>query len=219
MVEVSLRRAGEDFLRKAISMKESTGTIETDAVKLRLSVSADRLACFFPLLQKGFSIDVTLGRPIRALLRDQLGVPEPYIETRIQTVFLDGKPVDNIDTALVGEGSTLALAPAMPGLMGAMLRRGGYYAPMRGDITHRDDRVAPQVQKGRIVVKLFGTALRDLGPMFLVRGVQIDAGDLAKVMRGLPDGCLDRSDSMEALTERKDVLLQVLAPPPVTGDQ
>ncbi len=187
--------------------------MEKDAVKLRLSVSADRLACFFPLLQKGFSIEVTLGRPIRSLLRDQLGVPEPYIDARIQTVFLDGKPVDDIDTALVREGSTLALAPAMPGLMGAMLRRGGYYAPMRSGITHRDDTVAQETQQGRIVVKLFGSALRDLGPMFLKRGVQIDAGDLAKVMRGLPDGCLDRSDSTEALKEQKDVHLQVNAPP------
>jgi hypothetical protein len=188
-------------------MKESTGAVEKDEVKLRLSVTADRLACFFPLLQKGFAIDVTLGRSIHALLRDELGVPESYIETRIQTVFLDGKPVDDIDTALVPDGSTLALAPAMPGLMGAMLRRGGYYAPMRSGITHRDDRAVQEIKKGRIVVKLFGSALRDLGPTFLKRGVQVDAGDLAKVMRELPEDCHEGLESLEGSAGR--VWLQV----------
>jgi len=181
------------------------------AVKLRLSVTADRLACFFPLLQKGFAIVVTLGRPIHALLRDQLGVPESYIETKIQTVFLDGKPVDDIDTVLVRDGATLALAPAMPGLMGAMLRRGGYYAPMRSGITHRDDRAAQEIKEGRIVVKLFGAALWDLGPTFLKRGVQVDSGDLAKVMRELPEGCGEGPGGKEALANQGRVHLQVNA--------
>ena len=167
------------------------------AVKLCLSVSADRLVCFFPLLQKGCALEVSLGRPIRALLRDQLGVPEEYIETRIQTVFLDGKPVDDIDTALVRDGATLALAPAMPGLMGAMLRRGGYYAPMRSEITHQDDTVTQGIREGRIVVKLFGMALRELGPKFLARGVGVDAGDLVTVVRGLPEDCREGLESLE----------------------
>jgi hypothetical protein len=200
-------------------MKKSTRAGEGNAGRLNISVTADRLACFFPLLQKGFTLEVSLGCPIRALLRDQLGVPEPYIETRIQTVFLDGKPVDDIDTALVGDGATLALAPAMPGLMGAMLRRGGYYAPMRSGITHRDDTAEQPIGKGRIVVKLFGSALRDLGPKFLERGVQVDAGDLAKVVKGLPEGCGERPGDREALADQGGVILQVNAPPPVTGDQ
>lgn len=168
---------------------------------------ADRLVSFFPLLQKGFALEVSLGRPVRSLLRDQLGVPEEYIETRIQTVFLDGKPVDDIDTALVRDGATLALAPAMPGLMGAMLRRGGYYAPMRSGITHRDDTLTQGIGEGRIVVKLFGMALRELGPTFLARGVEVDAGDLEKVVRGLPEDCREGLESLEGMAGQ--VWLQV----------
>src|SRR5512137_27882 len=93
------------------------------ADRLDITVPADRLAYFFPLLQKGFELKVCLGTPIGVLLRDGLGLTDEYIETRIQTVFLDGKPVDDINGALIRDGSTLALAPAMPGLMGAMLRR------------------------------------------------------------------------------------------------
>jgi hypothetical protein len=163
-----------------------------------ITVPAGRISCFFPLLQKGFAIDVSLGRPIRSLLRDELGLPDEYINTRIQTVFLDGKPVDDIDTAPVRAGSTLALAPAMPGLMGAMLRRGGHLAVMRSGITHRDNTVTQGSGEGRIIVKLFGMALQELGPQLLARGVGVDAGDLAKVIRGMPE---DRSGGLDSIAE------------------
>jgi hypothetical protein len=183
------------------------------AGRLCLTIPADQIVCFFPLLQKGFALEVSLGRPIRALLRDQLGVPEEYIDARIQTVFLDGKPVDDIDTALVWDGAILALAPAMPGLMGAMLRRGGYYAPMRSGITHRDDTATQGSGKGRIVVKLFGMALRELGPVFLARGVGVDAEDLAKAVRGLPEDCREGLGSPEVLDKQGSVVLQVTIAP------
>jgi len=178
-------------------MTESTPAGGGPSERLTLSVPADRVPLFFPLLQKGFALGVLAGCPLRAFLRDGLGLTDEYIETRIQTVFLDGKPVDDIDTALIRDGSTLALAPAMPGLMGAMLRRGGYYAPMRSGITHRGDAAAQGIGEGRIVMKLFGTALRELGPMLLERGIEVDAGDLAQILSELPGECREGLDSLE----------------------
>jgi hypothetical protein len=185
--------------------------------RLRITVPADRLACFFPLLQKGFALGVLAGCPIRAFLRNGLNLTEEYIEARIQTVFLDGKPVDDIDGALIRDGSTLALAPAMPGLMGAMLRRGGYYAPMRSGITHHSDAAPQGIGQGRIVMKLFGMALRELGPKLLERGIEVDAGDLAQIIRELPGGCREGVASLDGMTGR--VWVQVRALRAVTGDQ
>lgn len=172
------------------------------ADRLCITVSADRLACFFPLLQKGFALGVLVGSPIRVLLHDSFGLTDEYIEARIQTVFLDGKPVDDIDGALLRDGSTLALAPAMPGLMGAMLRRGGYYAPMRSGITHRGDAAQRGIVEGRITVKLFGMTLRELGPRLLERGIEVDAGDLAPIVRELPGECLEGQGSLDGMTGR-----------------
>jgi len=177
--------------------------------RLCITVPADRVACFFPLLQKGFELGVLVGCPIRALLRNGLGLTDEYIEARIQTVFLDGKPVDDIDTAHVRDGATLALAPAMPGLMGAMLRRGGYYAPMRSGITHRGDAAPRGIGEGRITVKFFGMAVRELGPHLLERGIEVDAGDLARIVRNLPEDCGEGLDGLEALAEQGRVLLRV----------
>ena len=182
-----------------------------------MTVPAGRIPCFFPLLQKGFALDVSIGRTIRFLLRDELGLHEEYIETRIQTVFLDGKPVDDIDTALVRDGATLALAPAMPGLMGAMLRRGGHLAVMRSGITHRDETGAQGIGEGRIVVKLFGMALQELGPQFLARGIGVDAGDLAKVIRGMPEDCRESLGNMEVLEKQGSVVLRVTIAQEVKG--
>ena len=143
------------------------------------------------------------------MLREVFGLTDEYIETRIQTVFLDGKPVDDIDTALVRDGATLALAPAMPGLMGAMLRRGGYYAPMRSGITHRGDAAPRGIGEGRITVKLFGMALRELGPKLLERGIEVDSGDLAQIVRELPGNCLAGLGGMAELEGQARVTLRV----------
>jgi len=174
-----------------------------------LAVPSERLACFFPLLQRGFAVPARPGSPVGAFLREELGLSAATIEARIQTVFLDGRAVDDIETALLGAGSTLALAPAMPGLMGAMLRRGGYYAAMRSGITHRAG-AAPQADgAGRITLKLFGTALRELGPAILSRGIEVDGDELASLLESLPEDCLRGEGGGAADQGRKTVLLKV----------
>ncbi len=183
-----------------------TEATRSDAMPtLGLTVPAERVACFFPLLQKGVGMRARLGIPVGAFLREGLGLSDATIEARIQTVFLDGRPVDDIEGALLREGSTLALAPAMPGLMGAMLRRGGYYAPMRSGITHRGDAVPQGSGEGFITVKLFGTALRELGPALLARGVVVDGKDLA----ALPDHSLEGMVDAGSLRGQGSILLRV----------
>jgi len=179
------------------------------AGRLCINVPADRVHCFFPLLQKGFVLGVPVGCPIRTLLRDVLGLTDEYIEARLQTVFLDGKPVDDIDGAFIRDGATLALAPAMPGLMGAMLRRGGFYAPMRSEITHRDDAAPRGIGEGRITMKLFGMALMELGPKLLENGIEVDAGDLAQVVGELLGDCREGPDSMVVPEGQARVALRV----------
>lgn len=180
-----------------------------DAGRLCITVPADRVHCFFPLLQKGFVLGVPVGCPVRALLRDGFGLTDEYIEARLQTVFLDGRPVDDIDGAFIRDGATLALAPAMPGLMGAMLRRGGFYAPMRSEITHRNNAAPRGIGKGRITVKLFGMALLELGPKLLESGIEVDAGDLARVVGELPEDCREGLGDLEGLGGQKTMRLRV----------
>ena len=49
------------------------------------------------LLQKGFLVEIPKGSTIKSLFCEHFNVEENYLEDRIQTIFLDGKPVDDVD--------------------------------------------------------------------------------------------------------------------------
>ncbi len=176
---------------------------------LSLRVSAEQLICFFPMLQEGVALRGFVNVSIGAFLREHLGLSPETIEKRVQTVFLDGRPVDDIERAVLGDGSTLAVAPAMPGLMGAMLRRGGYYAAMRGGITHRADASPRGRVEGHITVKLFGMALREIGPRLLARGIEVGGQELAMLLASLPVECRDGLGRVDGLEEQQHVVLKV----------
>ena len=133
-------------------------------------------------------VKVQLGSNIKLLLCQQLGLSPKYIEKRIQTIFLNGKPVDDVDSATVKRGSILALSASLPGLAGATLRKGGYYAPMRSQISFGEPAPREPPKEGVIVLKLFNLVLRELGPNFLKKGVWVSGEDLSNFFARQPDG-------------------------------
>src|SRR4030042_1232647 len=107
-----------------------------DPIKhLTLTVSAGQLPKFFQMLEQGFIVESAVGCSLRDFICGRLGLDGQYLENRVQTIFLDHNPVDNLDTARIREGSTVALSAAMPGLAGATLRKGGRFAVMRNQIS------------------------------------------------------------------------------------
>ena len=66
-------------------------------VSLSLTLDPDKIQGFFPLLQRGFMVKVQIGCSIKTILCEQFGLDPEYVEDRIQTIFLDGKMVDDID--------------------------------------------------------------------------------------------------------------------------
>ena len=174
---------------------------------LSMTVDRDAIPAFFGFLQQGFSIRVEVGCSIQSLLCDQFGVSPVYIDERIQTIFLDGHPVDDVESAWVRDGSNLALCAAMPGLAGATLRRSGALASFRSAISHRGDREDIRRHEGVIVIKLFNLIIRELGPTFLNRGIGIRKSDLKKFFdrqsERFWEGCRSvRLDGREMTTAR-----------------
>jgi len=120
---------------------------------------------------------------IKVFLCDICGLSASQVLTRIQTIFLNGMPVDNLETAVVRDGDTLALSAAMPGLVGATMRSGGVLACFRGTITHQGN--ATNASPGGILsIKLFNLLIKELGPMFLGQGVLV-SGENIKTMLAL----------------------------------
>jgi len=136
-----------------------------------LTVTATEYPKLVGLLNTGFMVNIRIGESVKTLVCERLGMDEAYFDERVQTLFLDSKPVDDPATAVVKNGSILALSAAMPGLVGAVFRKGGKYKWMRGSITHPDENDVTAGKTGWVTVKLFNLILKELGPFFLEAGV------------------------------------------------
>ncbi len=195
-------------------------------IKLTLKSDKGSLSPFFSLLQKGFEIKARAGSSIKNLLCEQFGVGTNYFEDRIQTIFLDGKPVDDAETAIVKDGCTLALSAAVGGLVGSTFRRGSALAAFRSGITYREQDELTRLDRAETVkVKLFNLLVSELGPVFLQKGISVKKQDAVGVLKDMfnmslysvefleKDGRKISPEQFAALNwskEQGDVLLSVM---------
>jgi hypothetical protein len=151
-----------------------------DKQTVRMVLPLAELPAFFPLLQQGLWLQVEVGCSVIELLTDQFGIDVKYINERITTLFLDGKALDDPETAYVKDGSILALSSAMPGLVGSTMRRGSHLAAMRGDITYQSH--PEESGTGRVKIKLFNMVMSELGETVLAHGFWLSKSDLLEFL-------------------------------------
>ena len=167
--------------------------------RLTLSVSRAGLPRFNALFQRGVGTRAAAGSSVHDFLTCELGLAPDYVRGRITTVFLDGQVVDVLEDAALRDGSLLALSAAMPGLVGATLRRSSPYAAMRAAITRTADGAPAETGTGTgtilIRLKLFNLLLEEMGPALLEHGIVLDRGDVlgalgerAETLTDLPAG-------------------------------
>ncbi|MGO9612524.1 MAG: hypothetical protein ACLPX5_05780 [Dissulfurispiraceae bacterium] len=149
---------------------------------------------FLLLLQRGFIIKAHVGCNVRIFLLEEIGLNSATIET-IQSVILNGKPVDDLDSAIIRDGSSLALSAAVPGLVGATLRRGGKYSSFRRTITYEETGLRCSTSEGFVRMKLFNLLLDSLGRDFLRKGIYLSTADFKDFLADQPSdfwlGCRD----------------------------
>lgn len=165
--------------------------------KLDITMSIHCINEFSPLLQEGVQLSVQTGCTLADLLGDQLGLDREYISSRITTVFIDSRPVDDMKTARIHNGAVIALSGAMPGLVGATMRSGGFYAALRGGISYVADTGTDTDRQGRVRIKLFNLLLSEVGPVLLQQGVAIPTVRLRDFLTSRTDsfwsGCIEVS--------------------------
>ena len=160
------------------------------------NLDKSRISLLYPSLQQGVLVRVRLGWSIRSLLCEQLGLSPDYVKNRIQTAFLNGKPVDDFDAAVVGEGSVLTLSGALPGLAGATLRKGGFFSPMRASLSHQNESGPRQEKEGFITMRIFNILLPELTPVLLGRGIYFSKENFASFLQELAPK--DRTDYLKS---------------------
>jgi hypothetical protein len=146
-------------------------------IEFHLSINTTRGICSL-LFQSGVQLKVKAGVSINNLLCKQLSLDKTYVDNRISTIFVNGQPVDDIDTAIIKNNDTLALSGSMPGLLGATLRRDSHLAPFRDTITFKGYRDNIVQHYGLIHLKLFNFISQEVGPLLLQRGVMVDLEDV-----------------------------------------
>jgi hypothetical protein len=186
-----------------------------DSIKefsVSVSVEEEQVSRLFSLLQKGFAVETEVGISISEFLTGFIGLEREYIAQRIKTIFLDSKPVDDIATAIIKDGSVLALSGAMPGLVGAVMRTGSTYSAFRSTITYREKDSAYVKKSGLVRIKLFNVVLKDLGHIFLERGIYCPLSDLADFFQGEKDSVLPEFRGIVLNQKRvnRDLLLGAL---------
>ena len=181
------------------------------------NVAPSKLRIFHFLLQQGLRIETQVGGSVQDFLVRQLGLNPEVIDEKIQTIFLNGKAVDNPDQAFLTDGASLALSGALPGLVGATMRRGGFYSTLRSPITFQGGPGLQGPQKGTIVLKLFNILLKDLGPRILDNGFMIEESKLVDFLKGneskLADECQIRNGDGVEISYRN----LLVAPPDEPG--
>ncbi len=162
---------------------------------MKLQLAADQLNIFFPILQKGVTIPATVGCTLKSLLCDQFAIPADYVTDRITTIFMNNCPVDDLERTIIQDGSRVTLSAAMPGLVGATMRRGGFYAALRQGISHVMDSGTSANECGTVRLKLFNLLLAELGPLVLARGMLLEADELSELLQNLPVRPIDKPNS------------------------
>lgn len=154
-------------------LSEYTGKHE-----LTLIVENDHHAAFTRAwagaLHGGFALRVPKTMYIRELLTAFAGLEPDYVEDRIQAIFVDGHPVDDIDTAPVRLLQELSLSSAMPGVAGIVMGRANAFAVYRRDITYHAEADGEEQGPGLILMRLFNFIAFEAGHYFLALGAGLD---------------------------------------------
>lgn len=170
--------------------EDNGGSSGKDAIlptHISLVMDKERLGDFFPIMQRGFLVLAWLPCTVGNLLHEQFGIDSAYVSDRITTIFLDGKAIDDPDEALVSDHSTIALSAAMPGVVGASMSRGSFYAAMRDAVTYTEREIPTESFTGVVRIKIFNLLLTELGPGFLKRGIIMTPSDLSDFILHHPE--------------------------------
>jgi hypothetical protein len=203
--KLPVRPCSESMEQEGKSMQHQI-TKEPNAVPVVavcLTWQRDCLPHFSPLLQQGFLLKARLNLSIPEILCNQFGLSQDYLRQRINTIFLDGKPVDDVDSAIIKSRSVLALSAAMPGFVGAAFRKGGFYAAMRRDITYVEESRPDSTDEGFFRLKLYNMVATELAPLFLNSGIFIESEAVKHFLENRSErfwlGCLKCSANGNAM--------------------
>ncbi len=152
---------------------------KNDLPILEIHVGASSINRYSILFQGGVDIETDSDCSIGDFLDRLPGFTREFITESVQTIFLNGSAMDNLEAPLSGDRPVLALSAAMPGLAGAIFRRNSIHAALR---SKGSDAQAGSVRSEKKIVrlKLFNMIATEKGEALLAAGVSFTGPALAE---------------------------------------
>lgn len=148
---------------------------------VELQVQPQSFHLFTTVLQSGIEIKTSEHVEMGAFLCELPGFTPDYITSTVETIFLNGTPVDDLHTHFSGEKPVLALSAAMPGLAGAIFRKNSIHSALRTR-TNVDACRGGSNDSITVTLKLFNSIAKTQGIFLLDQGVDIRAEKLHKFL-------------------------------------
>jgi hypothetical protein len=152
---------------------------------VEIRVQADSIGRYTAIFQTGVTLMTSGVVSIGIFLSSLPGFSVEYINLRVQTIFLNGSAVDDLETPLTGAQPVLALSAAMPGLAGAIFRRNSMHAALRS-ASVQDPLPSEQSDMHTVTLKLFNMIATEMGPGLLAAGVGFTGAKLSDLFTDHP---------------------------------
>ena len=150
--------------------------------KVTVHVSEGSIGKFVYMLQLGILKPSTTDEMLGPFLLKLPDFTTDYIVDEVQTIFLDGTAIDDLETPLTGESPVVAISAAMPGLSGAIFRRNSIHAALRStEVDRSADNLKPQ--PNCVTLKLFNAIAQDKGSQILKEGVTIKSSNVLDFLK------------------------------------
>lgn len=141
---------------------------------------------WLPVLRQGVTVRATVNVGVMDFLVREAGLTPDYIARRIGSVFLDGRPVDDLNRATITEACHLALGMAAPGLAGTSLNRNSPLAGFRGEISYQPGPARGQPAPGTFTLKLFNLVALEAAANILRLGFFVTGKALTSALAEWP---------------------------------
>lgn len=168
------------------------------------------------LTQSPSQVSADIGDSMMNFLTKRLDFDAEYIDAQVKTIFMNGKPVDDLDAASIPADARIALGAVAPGVAGMMMARNSPISGMRSGITYHNTESVQTITEGTVTLLLFNAVMEDKGLQILKKGITIPAEKLERAVEEVPESIStahldDTSISAVELLEwiRKNPQLQV----------
>ena len=152
------------------------------------------------LMQSPSEVTADIGDTMLHFLTKRLEFDEDYIDSQIKTIFIDGKPVDDLTTARIPENARIALGAVAPGVAGMTMCRNSPISSMRSGITFHNEQDIQNITEGSVTLLLFNAVMEDKGLQVLQKGITIPASKLESAIMQAPEHICSASLNNEKIT-------------------